>query len=80
MRKYLETLIEEKGFDLDTELEVEGHIGLTCEMLIDFICTPDMAAYHKSIRDTLVKIDFHNGDVFHYLKHLAAGMVAACGY
>jgi hypothetical protein len=36
--------------------------------------------HHKTIRATLVKIDFCNGDVFHYLDHLAAGMVAACGY
>jgi hypothetical protein len=28
----------------------------------------------------LVRIDFKNGDVFHYLRHLATGMVAACGY
>ena len=26
------------------------------------------------------KIDFHNGDVFDYLRHLAKGMLAACGY
>lgn len=28
-----------------------------------------------AIRDTLVRIDFHNGDVNHYLKHLAGALI-----
>lgn len=78
MRTYLTTLIEEKGKSLDTEIEIEGHFGLTYEMLIDFIC--EAKEYHAEIRKMLVMIDFKNGDVFHYLKHLTQGMVAALGY
>jgi hypothetical protein len=66
-KTYLTTLIEEKGTDLHDEIGLDGHIGLTWAMLVDF-------------KTMLVKIDFLNGDVFHYLRHLAEGMVAALGY
>jgi hypothetical protein len=78
MKTYLTNLITEKGHSIDDHINLEGHFGLTWAMLIDFIeQTPE---YHKSIRTMLVKIDFRNGDVFHYLTHLAKGMVEACGY
>lgn len=72
--KYLTTLINEKGRNLDDEINIEGHFGLTYQMLIDFIQVH--SSYHQRIKDTIVTIDFKNGDVFHYLDHLAAGMVA----
>ena len=79
MRRYLEALITEKGTDLEAEIGIDGHIGLTWQMLVDFIV--DQARdHHAEIRNTRVKIDFQNGDVFHYLRHLANGMLAACGY
>ena len=78
MKRYLKNLIEEKGVDLDTCINLDGHFGLTYQMLIDFIMT--MPRYHETIRTTLVKIDFLNGDVFHYLRHLAKGVVASVGY
>lgn len=78
MRTYLINLITEKGKDIDSCIPLEGHIGLTWEDLIDFICS--MPEYHSSIRKTLVMIDFKNGDVFHYLNHLALGMVKSVGH
>ncbi len=78
MRTYLQNLITEKGRAIDDDLDIDGHIGLTYEMLIDFIM--DCPEQHRVIRTTLVKIDYCNGDVFHYLRHLANGMLAACGY
>jgi len=75
METYLTTLIEEKGRRITDAIDIKGHIGLTYEMLIEFIGS--MPEYHKQIRTTLVKIDFLNGDVFHYLHHLAEGMVAS---
>lgn len=69
MRKYLTNLIEEKGVDLDTEIELDYCIGLTYRMLIEFIM--QMKPHHTKIRKTLVAIDFQNGDVFHYLHFLA---------
>jgi hypothetical protein len=47
-------------------------------MLIDYI--QEAKQYHNEIKTTLVKIDFLNGDVFHYLDYLASGMVKALGY
>ena len=71
--EYLTALIEEKGKSLDTEIQVEGHIGLTYQNLVEFI-EQVPAQMQNQIKDTLVKIDFHNGDVFHYLNHLGEGM------
>ena len=78
MKTYLTTLIEEKGKSLDTCINLDGHFGLTYEMLIDYV--NGSTQYHNQIKTTLVKIDFLNGDVFHYLDYLAAGMVEALGY
>ena len=78
MRQYLEALIEEKGRSLNDEIEIDGHIGLEWDALVDYIVVA--VEYHKQIRDMLVMIDFKNGDVFHYLTHLAKGMLAAQGY
>lgn len=77
MEKYLKALIEEKGKALDDEIVLDGHIGLTYAMLVDFIVS--IPSYHEEIRKTLVMIDFSAGDVFHYLDYLAQGMVAALG-
>ena len=33
----------------------------------------------SKIRDILVKIDFHNGDVNHFFHHLATGLVSQYG-
>ncbi len=78
MKNYLTTLIEEKGSSIQNEIKIDGHFGLTWEMLIDYIEAAPQ--YHNQIKTTLVKIDFMNGDVFHYLNFLANGMVKACGY
>jgi len=80
MKRYLETLIEEKGTALHAEIGIDGHIGLTWQMLVDFVADDNMKDYHPEIKKTLVKIDFLNGDVFHYLRHLANGMLSALGY
>jgi uncharacterized protein YueI len=78
MKNYLTTLIEEKGKSTEATINLEGHFGLTYQMLIDYI--EQAKAYHSEIKNTLVKIDFLNGDIFHYLDFLAKGMVEALGY
>lgn len=75
MKKFLTTLIKEKGKSLDTEITIEGNFGVTYEMLVDYI--QGAKEYHAQIKNTLVEIDFKNGDVFHYLDFLAAGMCQA---
>lgn len=75
MKRYLTTLIQEKGKQLDDTLVVPGHFGVTFEMLLDFI--EQCPEQHAFIKDTLVKIDFQNGDVFHFFTHLATCMCRA---
>jgi hypothetical protein len=78
MKKYLTTLLTEKGKNLDDELQIDGHFGLTFKMLFDFI--ESLPEYHANIKKMLVQIDFKNGDVFHYFDHLAQGMIASVGH
>ena len=76
-KKYLYDLIEEKGIDLESDVritmidpEYTHHMGFTYLYLIDELC--DMPAkIQDKIRDTLIKIDYRNGDVFHYLDFLS---------
>lgn len=75
--KYLTDLINEKGCSVDDSIQIDGCIGLTWQMLIEFI--ESVPEYHEPIRTNLVKIDFNNGDVFGYLTHLANGMIVATG-
>ena len=78
MRNYLNTLINEKGLDLEgTIIEVEGaewgtnFIPLGC--VVDYILTSG-AANQAAVKNTLVKIDFQAGDVMHFFKHIASFM------
>tara|TARA_R110002020_G_scaffold12409_10_gene45549 strand:+ start:2743 stop:2985 length:243 start_codon:yes stop_codon:yes gene_type:complete len=80
MKTYLKNLITEKGIELEADINLDGHFGLTWAMLVDFVSAPELKEHHNTIRTTLVKIDFLNGDVFHYLRHLAEGMVKSLGY
>lgn len=76
MRKYLETLLEEKNIDLDTSLEVMGASGMnfmTVETVVSAICSTNHTE-QQAIKKTLVTIDFRNGDVMHYIKHLAQAL------
>lgn len=77
--RYLRTLISEKGKSPDDDMDKPGNIGLTYDHLIEFIelnCNDEM---RSNIHNTLVTIDFKNGDVFHYFNHLADGMIKAAG-
>jgi len=77
IREYLTALITEKGQSLENGPNIDGHIGLTWEHLIDFIETAP--EHHEEIRKTLVGIDFQNRDVFHYLTFLSDAMIKAKG-
>lgn len=73
---WLDTFISEKELNTDTVLEAEGASGtnyIPLEILIDMM---KQTSYNEqiAIRDTIVKIDFHNGDVMHYFNHLAGAI------
>jgi hypothetical protein len=71
--KWLDTFLDEKGIDLETTLAVAGPSG---ENLIPVGCLVDLmktapAHEQRGIRDMIVRIDFRNGDVLDYFRHLA---------
>lgn len=71
--KWLDTFITEKGLDLEQVLTVKGASG---DNFIPLACLVDAikaAPSHEQIgiQSMIVKIDFRNGDVLHYFRHLA---------
>ena len=77
MGKWLNTLIEEKGLNTEHIFEVE-HRGET--HFIEFnhlieVINKSSAAEKKQIKNILVMIDFKNGDIMHFLTHLATGYI-----
>lgn len=74
---WLDTFIDEKGIALDDIFTIEENgeqhifeIGNIIETIK--ATTPKEQA---EIKDMIVKIDFHNGDVIDYFKHLAKALV-----
>jgi len=75
--KWLRTFVSEKGLDTEQVFEVMGPewglnsipLGVVLEHIE--ITTP---AEQAAIKSTLVKIDFCNGDVMHYFRHLAQAL------
>ena len=59
MKNWINTLIEEKGLNIIP-------LGVVVEHIL-------IAPQHEQnqIKNTLVKIDFHNGDVMHFFTFLA---------
>jgi len=78
--QWFETFLDEKGLAY-RQWELTGPGGFThiidSEVVIEAIKT---APKHeqKAIKKTIVKIDFLNGDVLDYFKHLAQALV--CNY
>lgn len=80
MARYIETLLEEKNISSETSLlENEGNIGLTINMLIDFIYSMPKNIVNQ-VENTFRKIDFLNGDIMNYITFLAKGMVQSVEY
>ena len=71
--QWLDTFVEEKGIDTEQILEVEGVSGtnwIPVGVLVDamkFTTADEQAA----IKKVIVRIDFANGNVLPYFKHLA---------
>ncbi len=70
---WLDTFISEKGLDLDTAFTVYGPSGpnhLTAQTVVDHM---KIAPTHEqaAIKTMIVKIDFVNGDVLRFFRHLA---------
>lgn len=75
-KKYLQTFFEEKQLPHE-EWELQGPSGtnfISSEVVIEHIM---IAPLHEQtqIANTIRKIDFMNGNVNHFLKHLAGALV-----
>lgn len=75
--KWLDTFITEKGIGLEDTFSLDGdnsfHIFEVGNIIENIkIAPPEEQA---QIKDMLVKIDFHNGSVIDYFKHLAQALV-----
>ena len=70
---WLDTLVDEKGYDTDDLIEVEGESGTNLIPLECLMDTMKMAPRHEqdAIKNMVVRIDFCNGNVMDYFKHLA---------
>ena len=81
MKIYLTNLLTEKGITsgIENDMNVDGRIGLTYEMVIDFVCSMDKATQQK-IWNNFVMIDFKNGDVLHFWNYIVQGMLKSLGY
>lgn len=71
--KWLDTLVEEKGFDTDEIIEVEGRSSanwIPLECLLEAI---KEAPEHErqAIKTVIVRLDFLNQDIMGYFRHLA---------
>lgn len=75
--QWLDRLIEEKGFDLeycyDRDLGELGFANIDLGAVVSAMkqCSP--SEQHK-IKNTLVMLDFKNGNMHHYFGHLAEGL------
>lgn len=70
---WLTTFLDEKGTDLETTFEVVGPSGpnwIPAQVVVEFIRIASPQE-QRAIKQTLVQIDFRNGDVLHYFRYLA---------
>lgn len=70
---WIKTFVEEKNIDTETVLSVKGASGVNLIPVGCLIEKMISAPKHeqRAIRDTIVRIDFCNGNVLHYFRHLA---------
>lgn len=74
--KWLETFVTEKGLDREERFEVTGASGVNSIPLGCIVDAMKSAPAHEqaAIKSMVVRIDFRNGDVRHYFRHLAQAL------
>jgi hypothetical protein len=76
-QNWLDTFVAEKGVDLEQRFELEGPSGtnsFSYGVIVEAI-KQTSGSEMRAIKTTIVKIDFCNGDVCHYFRHLAQALV-----
>ena len=75
---WIKTLNSEKGIDLEERFEVEGPSGTNSfnyGVVVEHILITS-ATEKAAIKEVLVKIDFANGDILDFSRHLARAIAA----
>ena len=77
MKTYLNNLISEKAnISMTTPIEVEGASGtnfMNVGVIVEHILIAPKTE-QQAIKNVLVKIDFNNGDILDFFKHLAKAL------
>ena len=77
-KNWLETFFEEKQIDMDRQFTIET-TNNTHFIPVGAVYEHMLIASEKEqtqIKNVLVKIDFANGDVYHFLNHLAGAIAS----
>lgn len=71
--RWIDTFLMEKGVDLEHTLEVAGASGTNYIPVACLVDAMKSAPAHEQagIKSTVVRIDFLNGNVLDYFRHLA---------
>ena len=73
----LNTFFKEKDIPFQAwEIESNGQTHMIDNEVVIEAVKATTGSEREQVKNTLIKIDFHNGDVNHFLKHLAHGLVA----
>ena len=83
--RYIRDLVVEKGYDLEDTFTIilprHAHIYEYGQFIEDLVeITENDEETRRKIRHQFVKIDFVNGNINDYIKHLATGIVKSAGY
>ncbi len=74
--EWFTTFLEEKEIDLEDTIEFDDHNGFNIMPIgvIKEFLEGQITSIKERVKDTIVKIDFYNGDVMDFLKHIAKGI------
>ena len=77
--EWLDTFIEEKGIDREAtfEFDLDGEWNHMMYGIVIDAAKGASPPEQAQIKDTIVKIDFRNGDVKHFLRYLGEGLAKA---
>lgn len=73
---WLDTFVAEKGIDLEATFQFDNHNGFNIMpygVVVEAIKTTT-GSERANIKNTIVKIDFANGDVLHFFRFLGRGL------
>ena len=76
---WIDTFVEEKEINLEERFEVEGEVYGTNDFSYGVIVEHMKvapASEQAQIKNVIVQIDFKNGDVKHFFRHLGQALAA----